>query len=173
MMSCDNSDLFIRGSNDRMIGHTLYTWLWKFQPLKVWNALNGKSDTCSINSPSAILANCLKLHTLLTVEVAFSPWLWPSHIHVILFCNLIGDARFQASYVNGLTPQCYQGLSYHVLVRGNEPVYELGYVVHASKNCWDIWIMDLLTKWTGFTLVFDWHGRFVQSQCTDPMQESD
>ena len=124
MMSCDNSDLFICDSNDRMIGHTLYTWLWKFRPLKAWNAVNGKSDICTTNSPSAVLANYLKLHTLLTVEVAFSPWLWLAHIHVILFCNLIGDARFQASDVNGLTPQCYQTLSYHVLVRGNEPGYE-------------------------------------------------
>ena len=43
---------------------------------------------------------------------------------MILFCNLIGDARFQASDVNGLTPQYYQSLSYHVLGRGNELEYE-------------------------------------------------
>ena len=60
--------------------------------------------------PLTVLADCLDLHVhaVRTVQglscLLFRPAFRWSHIHVILFCNLIGGARFQSLEVRSLNP---------------------------------------------------------------------
>ena len=106
--------------------------------------------------PSAVLADCLDPHAVLTVQglsCCFLPRLFSTWFCSATWLEL--DFRHQKSTV--WTPQCYQALSSRAPVRGDEPGYEAKYLSFGSPHV-KLWKCDCL-------------GNLVQNYgCSDVLQ---
>ena len=89
-------------------------------------AVNGKSSV-----HSAMLAGCLNLHTVLMVQdLSLSQMVRWSHIHMIMFCNLIGLAR--SPHFKPPSPKMLPGCLFFSAMRA----WELGNKAREGRE-WD------------------------------------